>query len=96
MDTGLDMIYCTIVYADPGQGGEAFVNVVTAFGVDNTGVTDAWPALYAALQALSATGQIAYMPGRGRTPCASTPAPYLFLPSNIHIVMAPDVASCPR
>jgi hypothetical protein len=60
--TGRADITGTIVYADPGQGGEALVNVVTAFGVDNTGATDAGPDIQAALNALAGTGQMAYFP----------------------------------
>ena len=46
----------------PSSANLAFVNVVKAYSVDNTGATDAGPDLQTAFNALAGTGQAAYLP----------------------------------
>ena len=59
----IDELYArTARAAFPASASLAFVNVVLAFGVDNTGGADAAVKINTALTALAATGQTAYSP----------------------------------
>ena len=71
----IDELYARTARADfPSSASLAFVNVVPAFDVDNTGATDAAVKINTALTALAATGQTAYSPdGTYRTVTPITP-----------------------
>lgn len=64
----------------PASLSLAFVNVVKAYGVDNTGATDAGPKLQTAFNALAGTGQAAWLP-----PGIYKIATLVNLPSNLII-----------
>ena len=63
----------------------AFVNVVTAFGVDNTGGKDAGPAIQKAFSTLAGTGQAAWFP-QGSYKVVTQ----VILPSDLIVWQSPD------
>ena len=88
--SAIDELYAKVARGlFPGGPSHLFVNVVSAFGVDNTGATDAWPKLLTAIAVLAATGQIAWMPD-GIYKCATAPT-YNQIPNNARLWMSSGV-----